>query len=286
LKATAGGHLGILTALQNLQLWWTTQFGSVFRGCLDVLILGIRASPKIWELFYDCFLLVQVNALICDIAEDLHAPGVRSDRFPRASRASPTETRDMVECYVEIFWRRFVKTVHGSAPSLSIKTTRRRRGHGVERARLMSDRLTAGFELQPHAVSYTSSLFLTVSLPMGEAKKKAPKVPKGAPDNAERSRAALRKEKERASKALKKQTVTPVAEGPGFCIYQFLGLAGELTRNGITLFSFHLGPKCPLMSQHFDSLQEAKLRVTPAMIAQVPKMDQLKEQALKVLNQP
>jgi hypothetical protein len=296
LKATAGGRLGILMALENLQLWLTTQFGSVFRGCLDVLILGIRADPKIWELFHDYFLLVQVNALICDIAEDLHAPGIRSDRFPGASRASPTESRCLVRCYVEVFWRRFVKTVHGSAPSLSINmllasNSARSRGgfyvpEGVERARLMSDRLTMAFELQPRAVAYASSLFQMVALSSVEAKKKVPAAPKGAPDDVERSRSALKRERKRAAKALKKQTETPVAGGAGFCIYQFLGLAGELTRDGVTPSTCHRGPKFPLATHHFDSLQEAKLRVTPAMIALIPRMERVKEQALKVLNQP
>jgi hypothetical protein len=138
------------------------------------------------------------RSLICDIAEDLHAPGIRSDRFPGASRASPTESRALVRCYVEVFWRRFVKTVHGSAPSLSIDTllasnSAMTRGgfyvpEGVDRARLMSDRLTTAFELQPHAVAYASFPFRMVALPSGEAKKKVPAAPKGAPDDAKRLR--------------------------------------------------------------------------------------------------
>jgi hypothetical protein len=124
---------------------------------------------------------VQVNALFCDITEDLHAPGIRSDRFPGASRASPTETRDMIRCYVEVFWRRFVRRVHGSAPSLSIDTLLAsnsavsrawfHRPEGVERARLVPDRLITAFELQPHA------------------------VPKHALGEAEKARVALKKDK-------------------------------------------------------------------------------------------
>jgi hypothetical protein len=63
-------------------------------------------------------------------------------------------------------------------------------------------------------------------------------------------------------------------------------LAGELTRDGVTPYTCHRGPKCLLAAHHFDSLQEAKLRVTPAMIALIPRIEKVKEQALKALNQP
>jgi hypothetical protein len=86
----------------------------------------------------------------------------------------------------------------------------------------MSDRLTTAFELQPHAVAYaSSSLFQMVALPSGEAKKKVTAAPKGTPDDAERSRAALKRYRERAAKALKKQTETPVDGGRGSAFTSF-----------------------------------------------------------------
>jgi hypothetical protein len=57
------------------------------------------------------------------------------------------------------------------------------------------------------------------------------------------------------------------------------------TRDG-PMFTCRLGLKCQLLSKRFDSLREAKLRVTQAIVAQIPEMEQLKEKALAILDQP